>query len=493
MKKRNKFSLSHYRLTSFDMGKLVPIMFREVVPGDTFQQKTDALLRCSPLLAPVMHPVHVHIKHVYTPYRILWSGFEDFITGGADGNDATVYPTISLTNVAVGSLANHLGIPVGFTGTTSALPFRAYALFFNEYIRDEDLVTEIGLSTGSGTDSTTNTTLQNVAWEKDYFTSSRPWAQKGTAVTLPIGTTAPVKSDGNGISMRTNTGAMSTVNSLGGAGNNLYLNTASGGSGQVNWGASGASTTGLYTDLANATGISIGDFREALALQRFKERSALHGSRFTEYLRATFGVASSDARLQRPEILGGGKQTIQFSEVIQTAEGTDPVGDLKGHGIAAASSNRYRAFFEEPGCVITYMYVRPKTVYTSGIQRAFNRRTRFDFLQPEFEHVGQQEVLNKEVYHAHSTPDGTFGFQDRFDEYRRAESEVSGEFATSALNHFHFARDFSSDPTLNSTFVQCVPTERTFAVPGNDVLWVMAHHSIQARRPLAAHANPYTY
>ena len=496
MKKRNKFSLSHYRLTSFDMGKAVPIMRTEVVPGDTFQHKTNALLRCSPLLAPVMHPVHVSINHYFVPYRLIWSGFEDFITGGADGNDATVYPTITLPSVAAGSLAHHLGVPISATPiTTSALPFRAYAAIFNEYYRDQDLVTELVVNTGSGADATTNTTLQNVAWEKDYLTSARPWEQKGSAVTVSLGSTAPVVTTGQQIRLTSADGTWTNENQTtgfdAGNGNARFMRGAATGALTPGSAVSFGNQTGLAANLSAATGININDLREALALQRFKERSARHGSRFTEYLRAAFGVASSDARLQRPERLGGGKQTIQFSEVLQTAPGTDPVGDLKGHGIAAAGTNRYRAFFEEPGVVISLMHVRPKTVYMGGLQRDLNRRTRFDFLQPEFEHIGQQEVLNKEVYAAHTTPDGIFGYQDRFDEYRRKESEVTGQFATSTLNHFHFARDFSSDPSLNSTFVQCVPTERTFAVPSEDVLWVMAHHQIQARRPLAASGTSF--
>lgn len=205
------------------------------------------------------------------------------------------------------------------------------------------------------------------------------------------------------------------------------------------------------------------------------------------------GVRSSDARLQRPEYLGGGRQTIQFSEVLQTAEGSNPVGEMAGHGIAAMRSNRYRRFFEEHGYIVTMMSVRPKTIYTQGLPRTWNRRTKEDFWQKELQHIGQQEVLNKEVYASHSNPNGTFGYQDRYDEYRRSESTVSGEFRTSLLDFWHMARMFSSDPALNADFVECVPTERIFAVPSQDVLYVMANHSIQARRLVAQTGHSYIF
>lgn len=479
MKKRSKFNLSHNRLTSFDMGQLVPIMAHEVVPGDTFNHKTTALLRCSPLIAPVMHPVHVSIRHFYVPTRLLWSDFENFITGGPDGNNSSVYPTITLSSIAAGSLAHHLGFPISAGSiTVSALPFRAYAMIFNENFRDQDLVAALGMSVASGSDTTTNTTLQNVAWEKDYFTSARPWEQKGSAVTVSLGARAPVRFDG----------ANGNQIGLGDGINHGRINTGAG----VTEFSTNTPTQGkvLYTDLAAATGISVNAFREAMAIQRFRERSARHGSRFTEYLSAAFGVKSSDARLGEPEYLGGGKQTIQFSEVLQTAPGTDPVGDLKGHGIAALGSNRYTRFFEEPGIVVSLMFVRPKTIYMGGLPRQWNRRTRFDFLQPEFVNLGSQPILNKEVRAAHANPDGVFAYQDRFDEYRRIESTVTGQFATSTLNHFHLARDFGSDPVLNASFVQCVPTERVFAVPSEDVIWCMVNHDIRARRPLPEHSTP---
>lgn len=490
--KRSKFSLSHTKLTSLDMGELVPIGMFEVLPGDSVQQSTNCLVRAAPLLAPVMHPVDVRIHHWYVPYRLIWEDFEDFITGGPDGMDNSTFPTVGLGTIAQGSLGDYLGVPLGNLGAQqgSALPFRAYANIYNEFYRDQDLQTALGLSIASGLDGITSTTLQNIGWEKDYFTSARPWEQKGPAITIPLGTTAPVVADGNTLTYKTLTDAFTGdrgVNANTGAAV-VVGGAAPGATRPLSWG----SQTGLETDLSAASAITINLLREAMALQRFEEARSRFGSRYVEYLRY-LGVRSSDARLQRPEYLGGGRQTISFSEVLQTAEGTNPVGEMRGHGIAGLRSNRYRRYFEEHGLVMSLLSVRPKTIYMQGLSRMWNRRTKEDFWQKELEAIGQQSVLNKEVYALHATPEGTFGFQDRYDEYRRQESSVSGEFRTSTLNHWHMARDFASDPALNATFVKSVPTERTFAVPSEDVLYVYAKHSIQARRLVAQTGKSFIY
>jgi hypothetical protein len=498
--KRSKFSLSNYKLFSCDMGELIPCGLLEVLPGDSIQQSTQALVRASPLLAPVMHPVHVSIRHFFVPFRLIWDDFEDFITGGPDGMDDSLLPTTTMAvgantwNINVGSLWDYLGGPIIPSGSIEAsmLPFRAYTMIWNEYYRDQDLNVESINNTTSGPDTTGNKSLLRVSWEKDYFTSARPWEQKGPAITIPLGLKAPVK----GIGVTNGTGApINSVRESGGTTVNYPFGTG------LHDGASGSAmrmtaATGafpdVFADLSGASAVTVNVLREAMALQRYEEARARFGSRYTEYLRY-LGVRSSDARLQRPEYLGGGRQTIQFSEVLQTAEGENPVGDMAGHGIAAMRSNRYRRFFEEHGYVMSLMHVRPKTMYMQGLSRTWNRRTKEDFWQRELQHIGQQEILNKELYAAHTTPDGTFGFQDRYDEYRRTESTVAGEFRTSQLNHWHFARDFASPPALNGSFVSCLPTERTFAVPSEDVLYIMAHHSIQARRMVAATGSSFIF
>lgn len=477
--KRSKHNLSYTHLLSCDMGELVPIGLTEVLPGDSLQMQSRVLLRCAPLLAPAMHAVRARIHHWFVPNRLAWTTWEDFITGGPDGNNANTVPTASDT-VAAGSLLNYLGVPVSASPVTyQALPLRMYQLIWNEYYRDQDLQSEATVATGSATDTTTARTLQNCAWEKDYFTSARPWEQKGPSITIPLTGTGTVQ-----FTQSPGTPTNVTLDRSSAAANaNVRVQQTDTG---------GPSTIGATASLTSA-GVTVNDLREALAYQRFEEARAMYGSRYVEYLRA-LGVRSSDARLQRPEYLGGGRQTIQFSEVVQSAaDGSNPVSTLRGHGIAAVRGNRFRRFFEEHGYVITLLSVIPKTIYMNGLFRTWNRRTKYDYWQRELEHIGQQVIENREVYVNHTNPTGWFGYQDRYDEYRRSESRVSGEFATSGLNYWHFARLFSSDPALNSTFVSAVPPDRPFAAPSADVLYCHVQNSIQARRLVSARAIPRTF
>lgn len=488
--KRSKHSLSHYKLFTGNMGELIPVACIEALPGDTFSHATSALVRASPLLAPVMHPVTVRIHHWFVPLRLIWANFEKFITGGADGEgDGSAWPYKDAFTPAAGALGDYFGLPPGVNcGQVSALPFRAYALVFNENYRDEDLVTELTVNTGDGADATTPVTVQSIAWEKDYFTSAREWAQKGPAVTLPLGTSAPVELDPTtGVSQLVR---LKSNHALSGAGD-----IVSDASGNLE-GAGGADVVvdpngTLFADLQGATGASIIDLREALGLQRYQEARARYGSRYTEYLRYC-GVTPSDARLQRPEYLGGGKQVISFSEVLQTGtefDSNDGVGTMRGHGIAALRSNRYQYFAQEHGLILTLMSVRPRTMYMEGVERMWTRSTKELYYQKELAHIGAQEVLNKEIYAAAATPTDVFGFQDRYAEYRHIQSKVAGEFRTT-LNFWHLARDFAAEPALNASFVTCDPSTRIFASTATDGLWIMASNNIRARRPVPKNASP---
>lgn len=479
--KRQKHSLSNYKLLTCDMGELVPVCITDVLPGDAIQQSTSMLIRVSPLLAPVMHPVSVRIHHWFVPYRLLWDGWEDFITGGPLGTDTGAgFPTMT-GPFAKGTIADYFGIPVDVAAEVNAMPFNAYNLIFNEFYRDQDLVSER---------SPTDTALAVVAWEKDYFTSARPWAQKGPEVTLPIGSQAVVTRYPNagsvslyqaGSNMNAAGGSLIVTDSLGKMSNGVT---------EVSIHPNGT----LYADLANATAANVNDIRRAFALQRYAEARAQYGSRYSEYLRY-LGLRSSDARLQRPEYLGGGKQTIHFSEVLKTGAGEDPaepIGSMKGHGIAAMRSGRYRRFFEEHGVVLSLMSVRPKAIYSQGLHRMWSKRSREDYWQKELEHIGQQEIMNSEIYAQHTTPTGLFGYQDRYSEYRSTPSTVAADFRDT-LDYWHQARSFAAAPVLNASFVQCDPSKRIYAEQTQDALWVMANNSIQARRMVTNNTSSKIY
>lgn len=499
LKKRHKFSLSHYKLATMNMGMIVPVGLTEVLPGDTVQQATSAFIRVTPLAAPVMHPVHVSIHHWYVPLRLIWEDFETFITGGEDGLDDSVYPTVvaGSSGFAIGSLADYLGVPTGVADLeVSALPFRAYDLIYNEWYRDENLVDPLEISLASGKDTTTVLDLQAHAWKKDYFTAASPWPQKGPAVTVPVelGSQSSINLTitGNGAPTFTGNPGISGVNHLQVKSGTYEVfqgfdSSVPSSYPRLQW--QDPALTGTATLEGSELGsVDINKLREAFALQRFEEHRALYGSRYTEYLRY-LGIRASDARLQRPEYLGGGRQTIQFSEVLQTAEGENPVGSMRGHGIAAMRTNRYRRFIEEHGYVLTFMMVQPIPVYAQGLPRLWSRRFKEDFWQKELEHIGEQEVYNKELYAASEEPDGVFGYQDRYDEYRSHESSISGEFRDT-LDYWHMARIFSNQPTLSKDFVYGAPTNRVFMEQTQNQLYCMINHSIQARRLVSRRGNP---
>lgn len=478
--KRSKHNLSHYNLVTCDMGKIVPVALTEALPGDTFQQSTSLLMRLSPLMAPVMHPVNIRLHHWFVPHRLNWDGWEDFITGGPDGTGTALpYPTNSApVTVTTGSLWDYLGVPTGKTfptGSLSMLPLMAYNHIFNEFYRDQDLVAEVNID---------QETVLNCAWEKDYFTAARPWAQKGPQVTIPLGGLANIYGVGDKIpTFKPTLGSeVSALSAQMGAGGDAKWNPA--------WASMSADSQAtwvdpkLQADLSTASSPDIIEFRRAFALQRYQEARAQYGSRYTEYLRY-LGVNPQDSRLQRPEFLGGGKQTVSFSEVLKTGSGEDPaepIGTMKGHGIAALRSNRYHYFCQEHGYILTMMSVRPKTMYVDGLPRTWSKRSKEEYYQKELELIGQQEVYKREVYADGSATDAeVFGYNDRYAEYRYNYSGVRAEFRQ-LLDYWHLGRKFASAPTLNQSFIDCDPTKRIFAEQTQNSLWCMLSHNVKARR-----------
>jgi len=487
--KRHKHTLSNYRLFTCNMGNLIPVGLQETLPGDTFDLSTSAMIRVSPLAAPVMHPVTVRIHHFFVPHRLVWSGFEDFITGGPDGTNATSPPTIEIGAGSDG-LLTYFGIPKAANQASvdgldiSSVPIRGYNTIYNEYYRDQDLAAERTID---------NTSIASIAWGKDYFTAARPWTQKGPDITLPLGTQAPISGLGTADAFTYNLTNQSVIESDGQTVNYPFAALASSTSPAQGLMVKGsaATTAGIpqiFADLTQAGAVDINDFRRAFALQRYQEARARYGSRYTEYLRY-LGVTPSDARLQRPEYLGGGSSRVNFSEVLQTAQNTPVdanredfgVGDLFGHGVAGLRHGRIRRFIEEHGYIHSFMSVRPKSIYMNGIHRTFWRRTKEDFYQRELEYIGQQAILRNEIYADDPTRSEVFGYADRYQDYKETPSFVAGEFAD-ILDYWHMARELPDTTTLNEDFIKCVPTKRIHNVQTNHALWCMVNNHVVARR-----------
>lgn len=471
--RRHRHNLNHYRLVACDMGQLVPVSCVEVLMGDTFRHASSALIRFSPLATPVMHPVHAKIHHWFVPHRLVWPDFEQFITGADD--------TLSPPQVTVpdpgGDLLDHLGVDPAANGLqVNSLPVRAYNLIWNEIYRDQDLDAEVALD---------SLVLQRARWEKDYFTVARTTPQQGPDISIPFEAGgAPVTGIGFG------TGYVSNLNNAAaretdGSSTVTYVDGSSSSGTQifVEEDPNNAGYPNVRVDLSQATGsISVRDLWLSEALQRFAEYRSRYGERYTDYARF-HGVTPSDARLQRPEYLGGGKQTISFSEVLATAESTGvPVGALKGHGISAVRTRPYRRFFSEHGYVISLMSLRPRAVYEQSVNKTFLRRTKEDFWQRELENIGQEPVLAQELYASEADPEAVFGWNDRYQSYRQQPSFVSGAFRTSPYDNWHLARGFGSTPSLNASFVECTPPNRIFADTNDPELLVMMQHMITAQR-----------
>ena len=387
----------------------------------------------------------------------------------------------------MGSLGDLLGYPTGVQITAamraSALPFHHYANIYNYHYRDSQLQTELTIDYGNGEDTTTSRDLKRPAWKRDYFTKCRPEPQLGPEIVIPLGEQLPVL--GIGVKNTANFTASGAIfnesDGTAGSGANWALG------GTNDFAIQGNNTTkipDIYVDLAEATGLPVTAFREANATQRWQEANNIYGGRYMEQLMARFGVLPEDSRMQWPEFLGSGTTKIQFSEVLATAEGTNlDVGDMKGHGIAVVGSNQYKYRVKEHGYCMVFMILRPKTQYFQGLPRHLSRQTKFDYLLPEFVAIGDQAVLNKEIYAAGAAPNDVFGYTPIYEEYCTIPSRVAGDFKTT-LKYWHMAREFSSAPALNSDFITCTPTSRVFPDTTGPQIYVNSKHTLHAHRPL---------
>lgn len=479
----NVFDLSHDVKLSTKMGLLTPVMAMDVLPGDKVTLGCEALVRLAPLVSPVMHRMDVFMHYFFVPNRILWDNWEKFITSAND-NSAPAHPYIVLddTQTAPGTLANYMGVPqLPSVGTVvNPFPFAAYNAIYHEWFRDQNLIPPYDYKLVDGDNTYADKmVLRRRAWEHDYFTAALPWAQKGQAVTMPTTfTDAPVEvnmpSYAGGLVSIPTTGAVADVtveNSL----NPSYQEDK------------------LMVNLENVQNdTTINDLRRSIRLQEFLEKLARGGTRYVEYLKSVWNTKASDSRLQRPEYITGTKTPIKISEVLNTT-GTEeaPQGDMAGHGISVTSGKygKYRA--EEHGWIIGIMSVLPKTAYQQGLARMFTRRDQFDYPIPDFANIGEQEVLQKEIYAETAQPNAVFGYVPRYAEMKYMPSRVAGQFQTT-LNHWHLGRIFGNEPALNQNFIECNPRKDIFAVtdPNEDELWCHVYNNIKAVRKLPKFGTP---
>lgn len=490
--KKNVFDLTHDVKLSAEMGNLTPILTLECVPGDKFDIGCESLIRFAPMIAPVMHRMDVSMHYFFVPNRILWNNWEKFITG----NEEVVAPFIPIEDSLTWwpqyarKFADYLGVPPiqagGQTQNVSALPFAAYQCIYNEYYRDQNLEAPIDYKLTDGNNIVSSTvdiqrlaTLRKRAWEHDYFTASLPFAQKGAAVDIPLGTiTTPyAKIEG--------TGGYDVPNTSGG---NYSVDNAP--SPLVN---------GLYapSTTAEVEPTTINDLRRAFRLQEWLEKNARGGTRYIESILTHFGVKSSDKRLQRPEYITGVKSPVVISEIVNTTGQLDGLaqGNMAGHGISVSSGRSGSYYCEEHGYIIGIMSVMPKTCYQQGIPKTFLKNDNLDYFWPSFAHIGEQAVTNNEIYAYTSTSEDTFGYVPRYAEYKYMPSRVAGEFRET-LDFWHLGRKFDTQPALSSEFVQCNPTKRIFAVlegPGSeatDSLYCHVLNKIKAVRPMPKFGTP---
>ncbi|MEM2004291.1 MAG: major capsid protein, partial [Nitrososphaerota archaeon] len=468
--KSSVFNLSHEKKLTMNMGDLVPVFMEEVIPSDSFRVNTEALVRMMPMTAPIMHRVNCYIHYFFVPYRIIWDDFEKFITGGETGIQVVNFPKIQISSMAnidglsqwqIGSLADYLGIPVqNFKDLDapatpfSQLPFRAYQQIYNDYYRDQNFQDENEFSKGSSDldagsiDANALVKLQKRNWEKDYFTTCLPFAQRGDQVRIPLLGSAPVSGQAQ-INYVDDGHPVQSTDDIEVSGGKLRTVTTDR---DIKFTSNPFWDDPLSADLSEATSASINDLRTAFSLQRWMEKMARGGSRYVEQMLHMFGQRSSDARLQRAEYLGGGKLPVSISEVQQMSATVEdsPQGNLAGHGVAAGYATGFKRRFEEHGIVLGIMSIMPRTAYMQGLPRLFSKFDRFDYAWPDFAHIGEQEIPVKEVFYVTGAGDEVedneklFGYQERYAEYRFKFDSVHGDMRDS-LKMWHMARDLNEN------------------------------------------------
>lgn len=504
---RSSFDRSHGLKTTFDGGILYPIFCDEALPGDSFNLSMTGFARLATPIFPLMDNMKMETFFFAVPNRLLWDNWEKFNGSQENPGDSTEYliPQKADVNVASGSLEDYFGLPIGQTIDFSALWTRAYVKIWNEWFRDQNLQDSVPLSTADGPDLITSSGLLRRGKRHDYFTSCLPWPQKGDPVSIPLGGNAPVT--GIGVPSGTPYDGLDVVIDETTGSRNYGSHTSSypGIDPLVTPGLitieqdTDSGFPNIYADLSNASTITINSLREAFQIQRLLERDARGGTRYIEIIKAHFGVTSPDARLQRPEYLGGGSSSINISPIASTVPtdiGTTPQGNLAAVGTASLYNHGFNKSFTEHCTLIGLVSVRADLTYQQGIPRMFSRQTRFDFYWPALAHLGEQTVLNKEIFVSgdDNIDDAVFGYQERYAEYRYAPSRITGLMRSDALQSldaWHLSQDFADTPVLGDAFIQDnPPLDRVVAVPSEPKFIFDGYFKMRCARPMPLYGVP---